>query len=157
LKYLLQIKSSFVLSILVILSLQIRAEVTSAELFNAINERLSYTEDVALFKAQRYLPIEDIEREKAVLDKAKISANIEGLDPSYVGDFFKAQIATAKAIQFRYRADPLSKPSPEKPRDLQEEVRPALLDLGDKIIKNIVEYLKINGSIKSALLPQLLA
>jgi chorismate mutase len=145
---------SLVFSLLVIFSLQTRAEVTSAELFSTINERLSYMEDVALFKAQKHLPIENIEREKTVLDKAKMSANIEGLDPDYIEDFFKAQIAVAKAIQFRYRADLLSEPSIEKPRDLQKEVRPALLDLGDRIIKNIVDYVKTHGSIRPTLLSE---
>lgn len=137
--------------LLVISSLQARAEVTSTELFCTINERLSYMQDVALFKAQKHLPIENIEREKLVLDKAKISAQIRGLDPSHIEDFFKAQIAVAKAIQFRYRADLLSEPSVKKPKDLQKEVRPALLSLDDQIIKQIMVYVKANGSIRPTL------
>ncbi|MCP3901424.1 MAG: chorismate mutase, partial [Desulfobacteraceae bacterium] len=53
--------------LLAISSSQAWAEVTSEELFSTINERLSYMEDVALFKAQKHLPIENIEREKVVL------------------------------------------------------------------------------------------
>lgn len=136
---------------LVICSPQTWAEVTSKELFKTINERLSYMEDVALFKAQKSLPIENIEREKVVLDQAKISAHIKGLDPAHIEDFFNAQIAVAKAIQFRYRADLLSQPSVVKPKDLQKEVRPALLDLGDQIIKQIMAYIKTHGSIDSTL------
>lgn len=144
-------KYSLIFFLLVISSLQARAEVTSAELFSTINERLSYMEDVALFKAQKHLPIENLEREKTVLNQAKMSAHIGGLDPNHIEEFFRAQIAVAKAIQFRYRADLLSEPSVEKPKDLQKEVRPALLSLGDQIIKQIIMYVKIHGSIESAL------
>lgn len=108
-------------------------------------------EHVALFKAQKHLAIENIEREEVVLDQAKLSAHASGLDPSYMEDFFKAQISVAKAIQFRYRADLLSKPSHKNPKDLQKEVRPALLELGDQIIKQTLVYLKVHGSIKATL------
>ena len=79
-------------------------------IFSTINERLSYMEDVALFKAQNHLPIEDIQRESVVINKAKVSASEQGLDPEIVKDFFQAQISVAKAIQYRYRADLLSQP-----------------------------------------------
>ncbi len=147
-------KYLFTFFFLIIHSLHARAEVTSTELFNIINERLSYMDDVALFKAQKLLPIENLKREKTVLNQAKKSAHIQGLDPNHVEEFFSVQIAVAKAIQYRYRADLLSQPSVEKPKDLLKEVRPALLDLGDQIIKHIVEYLKTHGSIKSSLFPE---
>ena len=123
--------------LLLISSPQVWAGVTSQDLFSAINERLSYMEDVALFKAQQHLPIENIERENVVLDKAKMSAFKQGLDPDSIEGFFEAQISVAKAIQFRYRADLLFEPSVEKSKNLQNEVRPLLLELGDQIIKNI--------------------
>lgn len=144
-------KYALIFFLLMTSSLQTRAEVTSTELFNTINDRLSYMEDVALFKSQKYLSIEDIEREKLVVDRAKISAHNKGLDPSYIEAFFRAQISVAKAIQFRYRADLLSIPSDKKPKDLQKEVRPALLSLGDQIIEQITQYVKVNGSFKPAL------
>ncbi len=134
--------------LLIISSLQIRAEAISTELFSTINERLSYMEDVALFKALKHLPIEDIEREKIVIDQAKVSANNKGLSPNHIEDFFKAQIAVAKAIQFRYRADLLSQPSVNKPKDLQRDVRPALLSLGDQIIKQMMLYVTTYGTFK---------
>ncbi len=144
-------KCLLIFSLLIILSPQTRAEVTSAELFSTINERLSYMEDVALFKKQQHIPIEDVEREKLVIDRAKKAAHNKGLDPNHIEDFFKAQIAVAKAIQFRYRADLLSLPSFEKPKDLQGEVRPALLNLGDQTIKQMMQYIKTYGSFKPAL------
>ena len=141
----------YIFFLLVITSPQVWAEVTAEELFSTINQRLSYMEAVALFKAQKQLPIENIEREKVVLDKAKMSAHKQGLDPDHIEDFFKVQIAVAKAIQFRYRADLLFETSVKKSKDLQNEVRPALLKLGDHIIKKISMYLKNNGSIAPTL------
>jgi len=121
----------------------------SVSLLQLINERLGYMEDVALFKAQRSLPIEDIQREKIVLTKATLSARKNGLDPTSTAAFFSAQIAVAKAIQFRYRADLLSRPTQKKPSDLQQEIRPALLRLGNQINQQMVEYLAVYGSFHS--------
>ena len=142
-------KDVLVCFLLIMLSLQVRAEVTSTELFSIINERLSYMKDVALFKAQNHRPIEDIDREKIVIDNAKMSALKKGLDPVHVEDFYKAQISVAKAIQYRHRADLLSQSSFQKPKDLQKEVRPALLRLGDQIVHKMMVYIGIYGSFKS--------
>jgi len=135
--------------LLMLCSFQAGAGVASVELFETINERLSYMEDVALFKAENHRPIEDVEREKIVIDKAKVFARDRGLDPNSVEYFFKAQISVAKAIQYRYRADILSQPSQHKPKDLQQEVRPSLIRLGDQIIQQMVAYIKTNGSFES--------
>ncbi|WP_234912755.1 gamma subclass chorismate mutase AroQ, partial [Vibrio anguillarum] len=77
------------------------ASVTSQDLFTAINLRLSYMEDVALYKAYNNEPIEDTKREAIVINNASISAEKEGLNKESVVDFFSAQISAAKAIQYR--------------------------------------------------------
>ncbi len=138
-------KNIFFVCLLGVFSFQASAEITSAELFRTINERLSYMEDIALFKARNHLPIEDIQRENIVLDKAKASAHEHGFDPELVNDFFQAQISVAKAIQYRYRADLLSLPSFRQPQDLQNEVRPALIRLGHQIIQQMAAYCKKYG------------
>lgn len=141
-------KSSIKYIILFILfnfSFQVNAEVTTDELFSTINERLSYMQDVALFKAKNHLSIEDVQRENVVMEKAKMFASEQGFDPEIVKDFFAAQISVAKAIQYRYRADLLSQPAFQQPRDLQTEVRPALIGLGQKIIEQMVMYSKNQG------------
>ncbi|MBT3880643.1 MAG: chorismate mutase [Candidatus Scalindua sp.] len=138
-------RSIFFACLLSIFSLQTKAEVTSIELFRTINERLSYMEDVALFKVKNHLPIEDIQRENDVIDKAKVFASEQGFDSGIVKDFFRAQISVAKAIQYRYRADLLSQPSFRQPRDLQKEVRPALIRLGNQIIEQMAAYCKNHG------------
>jgi len=135
-----------IIVLLIIASFQVRAETLSNELFVTINQRLSYMEDVALYKAKNNRAIEDVEREKIVIDKAKLSAQEKGLDPTSVEAFFKAQISVAKAIQFRYRADLLSQPSSQEPKDLKTEVRPHLLRLGDQIVQQMMMNVKTNGS-----------
>ncbi|WOO39277.1 gamma subclass chorismate mutase AroQ [Rubellicoccus peritrichatus] len=122
------------------------AEETAIALFKTIGERLSYMPDVALYKAKHGLPIEDLAREKIVIEKAKTSAYEAGLDPEYIEDFFVAQISVAKAIQFRCRADLLSQPSAELPKDLNNEIRPHLIRLGDQIIQEIVVHIEKHGS-----------
>lgn len=127
------------------ISMTAHASPTSQDLFNTINQRLSYMEDVALFKALNHKAIEDSAREVMVVDKAKAAAAEKGLKPEQVESFFKAQIAVAKAIQYRHRADWLSQPAERQPRDLQTEIRPALITLGAKITQQLADYVKENG------------
>jgi chorismate mutase len=143
-------KNLLILALLIAVSFNASAETTDADLFEAINARLSYMEDVALYKAQKHLPIEDLERERTVIEKAKRSAAEQGLDPDSTEDFFKAQIAVAKAIQFRYRADFLLQPSLKEPKNLEKEIRPRLLSLGDQIMQQLAAYLEIHESLTPA-------
>jgi len=103
-------------------------------LFQAIDERLGYMEDVALFKARNRIPVEDIEREKIVLSDAKKLAASRGLDPNSMERFFITQIGAAKAIQYRYRAELLTREIPTRSVDLQSDIRPALDRLGSDIV-----------------------
>ncbi|SIO95931.1 chorismate mutase [Vibrio spartinae] len=128
-----------------LLSFNVFATPTPAELFSTINLRLSYMEDVALYKAIHRKPIEDLEREAVVIEKASLSAEKEGLDKHSVIGFFKAQIAAAKAIQYRYRADLLSQPETGTPRDLKTVIRPELIKLGKQINTDIAHYLHDGG------------
>jgi chorismate mutase len=49
--------------------------------------------------------------------------------------FFIAQISAAKAIQYRYRTELLTREIPTRPIDLQSDVRPELDRLGSDIVK----------------------
>ncbi len=133
-----------------IIPFQARAENESTEIFKTINERLSYMEDVALFKAQNHLPVEDMEREKVVVSKAKIYAQNSGLDPVYIESFIRALMSVAKAVQYRHRADFLSSTSFNKPRDLQKVVRPELLRLSNKLVEQLTIYISSYGSFNSS-------
>ena len=72
---------------------------TSTPVFKAIAERLSYMEDVALFKAKNSLAIEDLQRESRVLEKAVKGARDRGIESESIAEFYRAQISAAKAIQ----------------------------------------------------------
>ena len=119
---------------------------TPAKLFSVMNERLSYMEDVALYKAINHIAIEDLDREKTVIESAAKSAASLGLDSHSVEALFSAQISAAKAIQYRYRADLLSTPETKKPRDLTSVIRPALIRLGKQINEELAAYLQEGGS-----------
>ncbi len=139
-----------VLLFLSLLSFSCFAAPSSQTLFSVINERLSYMEDVALFKSQKHIAIEDVAREKIVIAKASDSAAKSGLDKESAVAFFKAQISAAKVIQYRYRADLLSRPAKKDPRDLKTVIRPALIKLGGQINTEIAALLNNNGSLKES-------
>ena len=123
------------------------ADTMSNGIFALINQRLTYMEDVALFKARNHRAVEDLTREQQVLEKALVDAQQAGLQPDSIADFFQAQMDAAKAIQYRYMAQWLSaSPENKKYRDLASEVRPRLLELGDQIVIQISEYLKDGGT-----------
>ncbi|AQA17851.1 hypothetical protein BST95_05980 [Halioglobus japonicus] len=129
-----------------LLPLHASADELPRNLFESINERLHYMEDVALFKAVNYLPIENVQREEVVIEQSKRAAFERGLNPQSIESFFRVQIGIAKAIQFRYRADLLSEPVPKEPVDLNDVIRPELLRLGDEIVSRISDYLTRHGS-----------
>jgi chorismate mutase len=134
------------------------ADSGAVEIFSLINERLSYMEDVAAYKLENGKPVEDTDREVIVLEKAKQSAMRAGLNPSSIENFFRTQIAAAKAIQYRYLADRVLAPESARgtPRDLMTEVRPELIRLGDAIVHSIRDFLKAGNQFSDAHLPEFL-
>ncbi|RJE77103.1 chorismate mutase [Pseudoalteromonas sp. MSK9-3] len=118
----------------------------ATDIFGVINQRLSYMEDVALYKVNHQKAIEDIEREKTVIAESARSATLVGLDETSIAHFFSSQIAVAKAIQYRYKADLLSVETHRKPRDLNTHVRPQLIKLGNEINAKIANYLKAGNA-----------
>ncbi|WP_257266456.1 chorismate mutase [Endozoicomonas sp. ONNA2] len=128
------------------------ADTMSNGIFQLINQRLTYMQDVALFKAKNHSAVEDLAQEKQVLEKALIDAQQAGLQPDSIADFFQAQMDAAKAIQYRYMADWLStRPENSEYRDLDSEVRPKVLELGVEIVVRISEYLKAGGAFDNKL------
>ncbi|MBM87113.1 MAG: chorismate mutase AroQ, gamma subclass [Gammaproteobacteria bacterium] len=116
------------------------------KIFHLINERLSYMEAVALYKSENKLPIDDFVREQIVIENATSMAADQGLLRDSVEPLFRAQIAVAKAIQYRSIADWISEPSTEQAPNLATEIRPILTELGDKIISALADFLK-NGKV----------
>ncbi|MDX8155407.1 chorismate mutase [Acinetobacter pittii] len=111
-----------------------------------VNERLAYMKDVAGYKAEQHLPIEDLTQEKKVLDQSLSEAESFGLNSETVKPFIMTQMNVAKAIQYRYRADWLSSPESNwKPQDLAE-VRLKISSLNTELLKNIAYELKKNNN-----------
>ncbi len=126
------------------------AEDVNTDLFAAINDRLSLMEEVALYKVNNNIAVEDLPREQVVLAETQANAAAEGLNPQSVKQFFAAQIAVAKAIQYRHVADWQSAPESRQADDLQTVVRPALTTLGDRIILLLAESVNANGEFEEA-------
>lgn len=126
------------------------AEDVNADLFIAINARLSLMEAVALYKANNKIPVEDLLREQVVLADSQAQAARAGLNPESVEQFFEIQIAVAKAIQYRHLADWQSVPAEEEADDLQTVIRPALTELGDRIVSLLAESEKVDDGIAEA-------
>lgn len=102
-----------------------------------ITERLSLMQNVAAYKWHHDLPVEDLVREKVVLNSAMASSLDRGITTTSSRQFFKAQIEAAKDIQ-RCWIDRWEKGSipPDAP-DLGQITRPALLHLGKAITNSL--------------------
>jgi chorismate mutase len=113
-----------------------------AALGELVNQRLAYMKDVAGYKAQQHLPIEDLAQESQVLASAQAEAERLGLDPLSVRPFIMAQMDAAKAIQYRFRADWLAQPESDwQPRPL-DRVRPQIAELSSRILQRLAQQLK---------------
>ena len=98
-------------------------------------QRLQLMRDVAAYKWHHAHAIEDLEREKAVLDNAQLSALRFGLTSESSRAFFEAQIEAAKVIQRAWFEQWYEQGSPAIAPDLNRDLRPALLRLGDQIVQ----------------------
>jgi chorismate mutase len=93
-----------------------------------IQQRLGYMDDVARNKWNSGAPIEDLPREREIIESLGRQAATYGLDAAIARDFFRAQIEASKIIQrtrfaaWRARNQP---PFTNVP-DLRERIRPAL-------------------------------
>ncbi|MDA7964175.1 gamma subclass chorismate mutase AroQ [Ruegeria sp.] len=110
------------------------ATAARADLFELIDARLEWMRDVAAYKHANSLPVEDVAREQTVIAKTLEQAAAAGLDPATTQAFFEAQIEAAKDIQSCWIARWMETEAPAEYRDLKQEVRPVLLDLGGQII-----------------------
>lgn len=113
--------------------------ISIVDLAERVNERLSYMKAVAAYKWQHQLAIEDLEREAIVIQSSMDQAASYGLDSVSTRMFFEEQIGAAKRIQHywfkQWEADGLD--LEENFGDLNNEIRPALLELGKQILVTI--------------------
>ncbi|WP_168416075.1 chorismate mutase [Erwinia amylovora] len=106
-----------------------------------INQRLSYMKDVAGYKANNHLAIEDLSQEAKVLSGSVVLAVKLGLDGESVKPFIQAQMDAAKAIQYRYRADWLSEAQTGWQPQPLEQVRSKISVLSTDILTHISQRL----------------
>ena len=110
----------------------------------ALDERLSLMRWVALAKRRGGLPLEVPEREARVVAAALAAVSEAALRAGHpappqgaVEDFFRAQFEAAKQLQRSALAN-TQLPSGEHVPDLQEQLRPALLRIGERVARLIV-------------------
>jgi cyclohexadienyl dehydratase len=121
-----------------------RTSTPQAALDAASRERLALMPLVAEAKRLAESPIEDLAREQRVLEAAARSveraARERGVPPvpeDEVRRFFEARIEAAKRVQRAVLAEP---PDPlNQGADLEREIRPALIRIGDRIAMLLVE------------------
>jgi chorismate mutase-like protein len=100
-------------------------------LTDMLARRMAFMPLVAGAKAKLGIPIEDLPREQLVLDSAAASARKVSLPEAETRAFFGLQIELSKAVQRRS-----SEPST---LDLAQQIRPALNELGDRILLAMAE------------------
>src|SRR6187402_1858337 len=115
----------------------------TGNLADLLARRMAFMPFVAGAKAKLALPIEDLPREKIVLDSASLSAQKAGLPETAARDFFALQIELSKAVQRRM--------SEASALELARQIRPALNDLGDRILLAVVEARGAGQLAKSSL------
>jgi cyclohexadienyl dehydratase len=102
-----------------------------ANLGDLLARRMAFMPLVAAAKAKQGLPIADLAREKVVLDATTARARSIGLPETPSRNFFALQIELSKAVQQR-SSEPAT-------LDLAQQIRPALDELGERILAAVVE------------------
>lgn len=104
------------------------------DLFGLLNQRLALMQQVAAYKWQHRLPIEHPERERQVLAAATDDALRHGLTPDSARSLFVAQMEAAKVVQRYWFEAWTTGPGPGPAPDLNQVIRPRLLELGERIL-----------------------
>ena len=105
--------------------------------YDLINDRLDYMKAVAAYKWVNNLPIENHAREQVVIERAAISSLNHGITISSSEHFFRVQIGAAKDIQHCWFERWKKGNAPDDAEDLDTVLRPALIDLGDRITASL--------------------
>jgi chorismate mutase len=104
-----------------------------------INTRLGYMNDVARNKWNSGAPIEDLSREREIIDSLGKQAASYGLDAGIARDFFRAQIEASKIIQRTRFAEwrVQNQPPFKNLLDLRDKIRPALDALTPELMQSL--------------------
>ena len=126
---------------------------TALRLFQLMNQRLSLMKEVAAFKFQAGLPIEDKKREKVVIQNFIERATDYHLESRGIQVLIEAQIQVAKDIQSKYFQqwqDAIT--FPEVPiKDLKTEIRPRLAAISQDIIDTLGLFFMEGGTFSKEL------
>lgn len=111
-------------------------------------QRLQLASKVALAKWDSGAKVEDPAREKQVIENAAREGQAKGLDPTQVGDFFKAQIEANKVIQYSLLSGWLAAGNapPHAPVDLAKEIRPQLDQIQIQLIDQLAQSAPVRSS-----------
>ena len=106
-------------------------------MLDLVDQRLNLMRDVAAHKWRNGLPIEDLDREAAVIQNAADTALRHGIEISTTRELFRAQISAAKEIQHYWFGRWAVDGPPPAVADLNAVVRPHLLALGEQILVSL--------------------
>jgi cyclohexadienyl dehydratase len=109
------------------------------DLIDQLARRLAFMPYVASWKRAHGAPVEDPAREKTVLGDAERAARAHALDPESVRELFAVQIRLAKAVEGRAAIGPA-------PLDLEREIRPAISQIGERIVERLAALVPIDPS-----------
>ncbi len=111
------------------------AEPPLRELYRLVDERLELMKAVALYKRAHQLPVEDLKREQAIIDRVASDAGQLDLDPTTTQAFFQAQMEAGKQLQHgwlqRWQQQP---PQGLEVVDLAKEIRPRLDQINSRML-----------------------
>jgi cyclohexadienyl dehydratase len=109
-----------------------------ANVIQVMSERLQLMQEVAAWKFAHQLPVQDVERERQVLQATVRRAQQLGIEPRAAERLFSLQIELARRIQQdaiqRWRESGSAAP---RFRNLDTELRPALDQLGTRLLQAI--------------------
>lgn len=105
------------------------------ELYRLVDERLELMKAVALYKRAHQLPVEDLKREQAIIDRVAIDARQFGLDPATTQAFFQAQMEAGKQLQHGWLQQWQQRPPQGlEVVDLAKEIRPRLDEINARML-----------------------
>jgi chorismate mutase len=117
-------------------------------LLDLIDLRLALAEDVARSKWNSGVPVEDLPRERAIIDAIGREAPRHGLEPVTAMEFFRAQIEASKVAQnallaaWRLEKQPKFVIAP----DLQRDIRPQLDRLTPALLAALAQTRPVLGT-----------
>jgi chorismate mutase len=110
--------------------------------------RLNLAQDVAFAKWESGTAVEDPSREEHVIATAVTEGKTEGLDPTVVSRFFRAQIEANKVVQSSLLSTwhKAGKAPDHQTKDLATTIRPQLDDIQKQLIEELVSTAPVRAS-----------